>query len=41
MQAIHKQYHDIMSWITEAQRLGYTLQSLQLRNGLYFARVTR
>ena len=41
MQATHSQYHTITAWIAEAQATGYTLQSLQLRNGLYFARVTR
>ena len=41
MQATHSQYATITAWIAEAQRLGYTLQQLQVRNGLYFARVTR
>ena len=41
MQATHSQYHTITAWIAEAQALGYTLQQLQLRNGLYFAHVTR
>ena len=41
MQAVHIQYADIAAWIAESQALGYTLQQLQLRNGLYFARVTR
>ena len=41
MQAIHKQYATITTWIAEAQAIGYALQSLQLRNGLYFATVTR
>ena len=41
MQATHSQYHNIAAWIAEAQAIGYTLQQLQLRNGLYFAVVTR
>ena len=41
MQATHRQYHTISAWIADAQAMGYTLQQLQLRNGLYFAYVAR
>ena len=41
MQATHSQYHTITAWIAEAQAIGYALQQLQLRNGRYFAVVTR